>query len=109
MKDKSVTDRPSAADIVRLDEMKPGEAGIVVELDMSLKQNSRLIAMGVVPGTWIVVRKYAPLGDPMEIRLRNYQLSLRRSTASRVLVKRTKNNKANTPYPRQKNGWIGDS
>lgn len=88
MKEISDTER-QPADTMRLDEMKPGDSGIVVELDMSLKQNSRLIAMGVVPGTWFLVRKLAPLGDPMEIRLRNYQLSLRKSTAARVLVRRT--------------------
>lgn len=74
--------------IVSLDQLKPGEAGIVVDIDMTLAKNSRLIAMGVVPGTWLTVRKLAPLGDPMEIRLRNYQLSLRKATAQRVLVER---------------------
>ena len=67
MKETSVIETPGVDDIVRLDEMRPGEAGVIVDIDMSLKRNSRLVAMGVVPGTWIVVRKFAPLGDPMEI------------------------------------------
>ncbi len=106
MKETSVIETPGVDDIVRLDEMRPGEAGVIVDIDMSLKRNSRLVAMGVVPGTWIVVRKFAPLGDPMEIRLRNYQLSLRKSTASRVLVKRTRNNDSNQSYNKE-NGLIG--
>ena len=46
----------------------------------------RLLEMGLVPGTDVVVIKRAPLGDPIELRLRGFHLSLRRVEAARVEV-----------------------
>ncbi len=43
--------------------------------------------MGLIPGTAVSVRKIAPLGDPMEIRLRGYELTLRREDAKKIGVK----------------------
>ena len=47
----------------------------------------RLLDMGLIPGTAVSVRKIAPLGDPMEIRLRGYELTLRREDAKKIGVK----------------------
>ena len=47
----------------------------------------RLFDMGITPGAEIYVRKKAPLGDPIEITIRNYELSLRHSEAESVLVR----------------------
>lgn len=47
----------------------------------------RLFDMGITPGAQIYVRKKAPLGDPIEITIRNYELSLRHSEAESVLVR----------------------
>ena len=47
----------------------------------------RLLEMGLLEGEEIEVLGFAPLGDPMEIRLRDYRLSLRRSEAARITVK----------------------
>lgn len=41
----------------------------------------RLLEMGLVPGTSVTIRRVAPLGDPMELRVRNYALSIRRAEA----------------------------
>lgn len=49
----------------------------------------RLIDMGITPGIIIKVIKTAPLGDPIEIRLRGYELSIRRSEAKKIIVKPT--------------------
>ena len=46
----------------------------------------RLLEMGLVPGTRITVQREAPLGDPMELRVRNYALSIRRADALRIEV-----------------------
>ena len=46
----------------------------------------RLLEMGLLEGEEVEVIGFAPLGDPLEIRLRDYRLSLRRSEAARVLV-----------------------
>ena len=47
----------------------------------------RLFDMGITPGAEIYVRKKAPLGDPIEITIRNYELSLRHSESESVLVR----------------------
>ncbi|MGI6315090.1 MAG: FeoA family protein [Christensenellales bacterium] len=46
----------------------------------------RLLDMGLTPGTVVLVRKLAPMGDPMELFLRNYALSLRREDAGNIIV-----------------------
>jgi ferrous iron transport protein A len=49
----------------------------------------RLMDMGVLPGQEVVVEKVAPLGDPIEVRIRSYQLSLRRNEAEHIAVEVT--------------------
>ncbi len=46
----------------------------------------RLFDMGVTPGVSITMRKHAPLGDPIEIRLRGYELSLRKAEAKEIIL-----------------------
>jgi ferrous iron transport protein A len=69
-----------------LDELRPGQSATVESLlgDDALVQ--RLLEMGLLEGERIEVIGFAPLGDPMEIRLRDYRLSLRRNEAARVTV-----------------------
>ena len=70
----------------QLDRMKPADSGQIVSIGGSGKLRQRLAAMGVTPGAWLVVRKFAPLGDPMEINVRNYSLSIRKKDAREILV-----------------------
>lgn len=69
-----------------LAEMKPSESGVIVSLSAEGKIKRRLFDMGVTPGAEVTVRKLAPLGDPMDITIRNYQLSLRKLEAACVVV-----------------------
>ncbi len=69
-----------------LSDLRPGESGTIMEIGGEGSFRQRLISMGVTPGTWISVRKFAPLGDPMEIRLRNYNLSLRKKDAAAIVI-----------------------
>ena len=55
-----------------------GDSGIVKSVKGERKIRRRLFDMGITPGTRILVRKKAPLGDPVEIRIRGYELSLRK-------------------------------
>lgn len=48
----------------------------------------RLIDMGITPGVKVKLHKIAPLGDPLELKLRGYMLSIRRSEAKNIFVKR---------------------
>ncbi len=69
-----------------LDELKPGQCATVLSIEGDSLFRQRLIAMGVTPGTWIMLRKLAPLGDPMEIRVRNYSLSIRKKDARSIKI-----------------------
>ena len=57
-----------------------------IELPPDIHQ--RLLEMGLTVGTECTVLRYAPLGDPLEIRVRGYQLAIRRSEASGLIVQR---------------------
>ncbi|MGV3607513.1 MAG: FeoA family protein [Planctomycetaceae bacterium] len=60
--------------------------GMVTEVLGSDEVSVRLLEMGLVPGTEIRVIGFAPLGDPVEIEVRGYRLSVRKSEAAHVLV-----------------------
>ena len=70
-----------------LKEFKPDEAGIVIKVGGSGSLRRRIFDMGITPGTEIVMRKIAPLGDPIEVTVRGYQLSLRKSEAELVSMR----------------------
>lgn len=73
---------------MRLSDCRPGEALCVTGITGNGPLVQRLMEMGVVAGTTIRVVRFAPLGDPMEIELHDYLLSLRKSEASVVEVER---------------------
>lgn len=60
-----------------LSALKPGESGIIESVGGSGSLRRRLLDMGLTPGTKILVRKVAPFGDPLELCLRGYELTLR--------------------------------
>jgi Fe2+ transport system protein FeoA len=72
--------------MVPLDTLKPGQRARVYNLDGDPALLQRLMEMGVLEGEVVELIGFAPLGDPVEIRLGDYRLSLRRSEAARVLV-----------------------
>ncbi|MBQ2934487.1 MAG: ferrous iron transport protein A [Clostridia bacterium] len=69
-----------------LNEAKIGETVKVVKLHGMGAVKRRIMDMGITKGTRIYVRKMAPLGDPMELQVRGYELSLRKADASMVEV-----------------------
>lgn len=70
-----------------LSALQPGERGIVASVDVPIEHRARILEMGLLPGTSLEMVRYAPLGDPVEIRVRGYHLSLRRHEADRVMVR----------------------
>lgn len=72
--------------IKTLDQMQPGEMGKVIKITGSGPIKRRIIDMGLVGGTQISVVKFAPLGDPMEIKVKNFNLSLRKTEAALIEV-----------------------
>lgn len=63
-----------------------GQSATVVKLSGAGAVKRRIMDMGLTKGTHVFVRKVAPLGDPIEITLRGYELSLRRDEASSIEV-----------------------
>lgn len=68
--------------------LKPNERARVVSIGSSGPIRRRLIDMGITPGTEILMRKVAPLGDPIEINLRGYELSLRKAEADQIVIEK---------------------
>lgn len=73
-----------------LDAFQIGETGIVKSVTGESKIKRRLFDMGITPGAEIYMRKRAPLGDPIEVTLRGYELTLRKTEAVCVLMEVTK-------------------
>ena len=69
-----------------LDQLRPGQQGRITAIQGSDALVQRLMEMGLFEGEEIEVVRLAPLGDPLEIRLGDYFLSLRRSEAARVQI-----------------------
>ena len=72
--------------IKSLEEFVPGEKGVITAVAGEGRIWRRLFDMGVTPGAEVVMRKKAPLGDPIEITLRGYELTLRKSEAACVTL-----------------------
>lgn len=70
-----------------LDTLLPGESGIISNVAGSGPIKRRIVDMGLIAGTVVRVQKYAPLGDPIEIKVKNFNLSLRKMEASTIIVK----------------------
>ena len=69
-----------------LKQVKVGETVKVVKLHGEGAVNRRIMDMGITKGVEIYIRKVAPLGDPIEITVRNYELSLRKADAEMIEV-----------------------
>ena len=71
---------------MKLSEMKPGNTYTIKKVDGEGVLRGRLLDMGLIPRTRVTVVKFAPMGDPMEIRLRGYELTIRKEEASLIEV-----------------------
>ena len=67
-----------------LDKFSIGESGVVTSVIGEGKIKRRLFDMGITPGAEVYMRKKAPLGDPIEITVRGYELTLRKTEAECV-------------------------
>ena len=70
-----------------LSQLEIGERAVVVAVNGEGAVRRRLFDMGVTPGAKILLRKKAPLGDPMEIAIRGYELTLRNTEAACIVMK----------------------
>ncbi len=70
-----------------LDSIKPGQGGVISTIGGQGLLRRRLLDMGLTPNTRVTVRKVAPMGDPMELSLRSYVLTIRKDEAAKIELK----------------------
>ena len=75
-------------EIILLSDLNVGQQGIIKDFTADNEDYERIVEMGLTPGEMVEVIRYAPLGDPIEIRIRGYMLSLRKAEAERIKVTR---------------------
>jgi Fe2+ transport system protein FeoA len=74
---------------VSLNKLSPGERGTITRITTSaLHVRQRLLEMGMTKGTAIEIVRYAPMGDPIEVKVKGYRLSLRREEAESIIIQR---------------------
>ncbi len=69
-----------------LDELKVGQTAVILAVNGQGALRGRLLDMGLTPHTEVMLRKVAPMGDPIEIMLRGYELTLRVADAKQIEV-----------------------
>ena len=69
-----------------LKDLKPGEKGRIVRTGGSGRIHRRLLDMGLVSGSEVEVERVAPLGDPIEVKIKGYHLTLRKEEAANIQV-----------------------
>jgi Fe2+ transport system protein FeoA len=70
-----------------LDQLKTGSKGVIKSVGGEGALRRRLLDMGLTPNTTVMVRKVAPLGDPIELNLRSYELTIRQDDAKKIEVR----------------------
>jgi ferrous iron transport protein A len=70
-----------------LSSLTAGAGGTVVEIRLPSADRPRLMEMGLLVGTPVELVRFAPLGDPVEIKVRGYHLTLRKHEAEQILVR----------------------
>lgn len=77
----------------KMDEMEIGQTAVIRNVLGEGKVRRRLFDMGITPGASVYLRKKAPLGDPIEVTLRGYELTLRKNEANLVVCEVMEENK----------------
>ena len=78
-------------DVTTLNELGVGESGRIVGFDgASPAYRRKLLSLGLTPGAEVLVARLAPLGDPLEIRVRGYAMSLRKAEAAVLVVEKNR-------------------
>lgn len=73
---------------ITLDKLKRGQKGTIVEINIKeRKQKKHLLDMGLTKGTIVKVKKVAPMGDPVSLELRDYELCVSKKELSQIVVR----------------------
>ncbi len=71
---------------MKLNEVKVGEQATIKKIGTDASMKKKLMDMGLTKNTEVVVRKVAPLGDPIELTVRGYELTIRKADAAQIEV-----------------------
>lgn len=75
--------------LISMKTLAVGDKGKIIGFDKSGRAyRKRLLAMGLTPGTEFIVTRFAPLGDPIEIKIRGFSLTLRKNEAAVLLIEK---------------------
>ena len=85
---------------MQLRDLKPGQSGVITAVGGQGALRQHFLDMGVIPGATVTVTKLAPMGDPMELRIRGYELTLRLSDAQQIDVTPSGAADESKPHPR---------
>lgn len=80
-----------------LDELKIGEYGVITKVTGEGVFRDRLLDMGLTPKTVVYLRKAAPMGDPLELTLRGYELTIRKESARMIYIEKQDKGKRDMP------------
>lgn len=75
-------------------QLQPGESGVVESVGGDGALHRHLLDMGITPGVRVTLQKTAPMGDPLEIHLRGYALTLRKDDAAKITLRTGKGEQA---------------
>ena len=70
-----------------IDDLKIGQSGVISQVGGEGPLRLRFLDMGLIPGTRVTLRKVAPMGDPIQIQVRGYELTIRREDAAKITLK----------------------
>lgn len=70
-----------------IDDLKIGQSGVIDTVGGEGPLRLRFLDMGLIPGTRVVLQKVAPMGDPIQIRVRGYELTIRREDARKMVLR----------------------
>ena len=79
---------PEQTEQITLDQVKPGYGGVITAVGGQGALRRRLLDMGLTPKTSVMVRKVAPMGDPIEIFLRSSVLTIRKEEAAKIVLQK---------------------
>lgn len=74
-------------DVMTLDKLEIGKTAVITSVGGEGPLRCRLLDMGLIPKTKVMVRKVAPMGDPIELHLRGYELTIRLDDAKKIEIK----------------------
>ncbi|MCI7095710.1 MAG: ferrous iron transport protein A [Clostridiales bacterium] len=70
-----------------IDDLKIGQSGVIDRVGGEGALRLRFLDMGLIPGTNVTLEKVAPMGDPIQIQVRGYELTIRREDAQKITLK----------------------